>query len=220
MGVQTKTLTCIIHFDQRILTDQSSYHSVPIESLIAYFNSYLPLDEKEAEELGNRTRVRKVKRRQFILQEGDVCRHYSFVVEGCFKMYGVDKRGSEHNIQFAAENDWISDIGSFHSEKPSSLFIEALEPASILQIEKRDLIYFYINHPKFDRIFRVITENNLVELQNRVLQNISSTAESRYLTFIDQYPELSLRLPNTQIASYLGITPEFLSKIRKDISVK
>ena len=193
---------------------------MPTDKLIQYFDNYLPLDQREKEELQNCVTERHIKRRQFILQHGDVCKHYSFVVSGCFKMYGVDKNGLEHNIQFAAEDDWISDIGSFHSEKASGLYIEAMEPATILQIEKSNLIYLYTNYPKFDRNFRVIIENKFVELQNRVLQNISSTAEERYLSFLDQYPTLSNRIPNTQIASYLGITPEFLSKIRNQISHK
>ncbi|WP_262893410.1 Crp/Fnr family transcriptional regulator [Spirosoma profusum] len=159
-----------------------------------------------------------MKRRQAILQEGFPCRHYSFVVEGCFRMYKIDSKGTEHNLQFAAENEWIADIGSFHSGRPSQLFIEAIEPSIILQIDKEDLYFLYTNIPKLDRIFKVIIENKYVELQNRVLQTISSTAQERYLTFLEQYRNLALRLPNTQIASYLGITPEFLSKIRKDIA--
>ena len=189
-------------------------------TLIAYFDDYLALDAQEKEELIKRTKERRVKRRQFVLQEGDVCKHYTFVVEGCLKMYGVDKNGKEHNLQFAAENDWITDLGSFHKEQPSQLYIEALEPAHIIQIEREDLLFFYRNFPKFNRTFRVITETKYVELQDRVLQNISSTAEGRYLDFLTRYPKLSFRLPNTQIASYLGITPEFLSKIRKDLSQK
>lgn len=152
------------------------------------------------------------------MQEGFPCKHYSFVVEGCFRMFAVDQKGVEHNLQFAAENDWIADIGSFHSGQPSGLFIEAVEPSVVLQIEQQDLYFLYRNIPKLDRIFKVIIENKYVELQNRVLQTISSTAQERYLTFLEQYPELALRLPNTQIASYLGITPEFLSKIRKDLA--
>ena len=133
-------------------------------------------------------------------------------------MYGVDAKGGEHNLQFAAEEDWITDIGSFHSGKPSRLYIEAMEPSSVIQIEKNDLLFLYENHSKFDRNFRVVIEDKFVELQNRVLQNISSTAEERYLRFLELYPKLSNRLPNTQIASYLGITPEFLSKIRKGLA--
>ncbi len=191
-----------------------------IQPLLSYFEGYLALDEEEARLLEGRTSQRKIKRRQFILQEGDVCKHYTFVVEGCFKMYGLGKKGTEHNIQFATENDWIADIGSFHSEAPSKLFIEAIEPSLILQIQKQDLLHLYVHLPKFDRNFRVIIENKFIELQNYVLQNISSTAKERYLAFLENYPKLAMRLPNTQIASYLGITPEFLSTIRKDISQK
>lgn len=133
-------------------------------------------------------------------------------------MFAVDPKGTEHTIQFAAENDWIADIGSFHSGKPSALFIEAIEPSIILQIEQQDLYFLYTNILKLNLILRVIIENNYVELQNRVLQTISSTAQQSYRTFLEQYPGLAQRLPNNQIASYLGITPEFLSKIRKDIA--
>ncbi len=186
--------------------------------LIAHFQQYLPLSEEEKEMITARANRRQVKRRQMILQEGFTCKHYTFVVQGCFKMYGLDGKGAEHNIQFAAENDWVADIGSFHSGKPSGFFIEAIEPSDIIQIEQQDLYFLYLNIPKLDRIFKVIIENKFVELQNRVLQNISSTAKQRYLYFLEQYPHLSNRLPNTQIASYLGITPEFLSKIRKDLA--
>lgn len=103
-------------------------------------------------------------------------------------MFAVDKQGNEHNIQFAAENDWIAEIGSFHSGRPSGLFIEAIEAGIILQIEKQDLYFLYLNIPKLDRIFKVIVENKYVELQNRVLQNFSSTAQERYLTFLEHYP--------------------------------
>jgi len=188
---------------------------MPIDQLIEHFAQYIPLREIEKNELGQRVVEKKVKRRQFILQQNDVCKHYTFVLSGCFKMYGVDSNGTEHNIQFAAENEWIADIGSFHSEKESRLYIEAVEPSMVLQIGKPDLIYLYHNHPKFDRIFRVIVEEKFIEIQNRVLQNISSTADERYFTFLEQYPRLANRLPNTQIASYIGITPEFLSKIRR-----
>lgn len=186
--------------------------------LIAYFQQYIPLKKSEVALITQRIRVRHVKRRELILQEGFVCNYYYFVVKGCFKMYGIDDKGNEHNLQFAAENDWVMDIGSFHSKKASQLFIEALEPSEIIQIEQQDLYFLYQSIPKLDRIFKIIVENKFVELQNRLLQTISSNAEQRYLSFLDQYSDLANRLPNTQIASYLGITPEFLSKIRKDLS--
>ena len=120
-------------------------------------------------------------------------------------------------IQFAAENDWIADIGSFYSQKISQLNIESLEISSVLRIHQQDLFELFTTIPKLNRIFKVMIEHKYSELQNRVLQNFSSTAEQRYLAFLEQYPHLKNRLPNTQIASYLGITPEFLSKIRKEL---
>jgi len=188
--------------------------------LFNYFDQILPLKENERTEFQDRMHERKIRRKQFILQQEDVCKHYTFVVTGCFRMFGVDAKGVEHNIQFAAENDWISDIGSFYSEKPSKLYIEAIEPSLILQIEKKDLLFLYTNFSRVNRNFRVIIENKFIELQNRVLQNISSTVEERYVTFLEQYPHLSNRLASTQIASYLGVTPEFLSKVRKGLSSK
>jgi len=191
-----------------------------MQPLIDHFQKYLPLKEEEKELISARATQRKIKRRQMILQEGFTCKHYTFVMQGCFRMYAIDDKGTEHNVQFAAENDWIADIGSFHSGKPGGFFIEAIEPSQIIQIEQQDLYFLYLNMPKLDRIFKVIIENKYVELQNRVLQNISSTAQQRYLNFLEQYPHLANRLPNTQVASYLGITPEFLSKIRKDLAGK
>ena len=191
-----------------------------MQVLIEHFEHFLPFTEEEKQLIEARLSLKKVKRRQMILQEGFVCKHYSFVVKGCFRMYAIDDNGKEHNIQFAAEDEWIADMSSFHSKKPSQLFIEAIEASVIIQIEQQDLYFLYHNIPKLDRIFKVIIENKYIELQNRVLQNISSTAQQRYLNFIEQYPHLLSRLPNTQIASYLGITPEFLSKIRKDLTEK
>lgn len=186
--------------------------------LIDYFENFLPLSDEEKSVVEETFMERRVKRRQFILHEGDVCTHNTFVVEGCFRMYMVDEKGKEHNLQFAIENWWIGDIGSFHSEEPSLLYIEALESSVILQIKKEDQLKLFVDYPKFNHIFRVFTENALVSAQRRILQNISSTAEERYLDFAHRYPHLFNRISNVQIASYIGVTPEFLSKIRKEIT--
>ena len=189
-----------------------------IDSLITYFNGIIELAESEKDIVNEYFKPRSVKRRQFILQEGDVCRHNTFVVEGCFKMYMVDSNGKDHNLQFAIENWWIGDIGSFHSEEPSKLYIEAIENSVILQATKEDQLRLFDEYPKFNRIFRVLAENAMVSLQNRILQNISSTAEERYINFVEKYPHFFNRISNVQIASFLGVTPEFLSTIRKKIT--
>jgi CRP-like cAMP-binding protein len=186
--------------------------------LIEYFNRLLPLNEEEKAVVETVFNERRVKRRQFILQEGDVCKLNTFVIEGCFRMFLVDENGKEHNLQFAIENWWIGDIGSFHAEEPSKLNIEALENSVVLQIKKEDQLKLFVDYPKFNRIFRVFTENALVSAQRRILQNISSTAEERYLDFLERYPYFFNRISNVQIASYLGVTPEFLSTIRKKLS--
>ena len=186
--------------------------------LIEYFNELLPLNEEEMSAVEELFKERKFKRRQFILQQGEVCKLNTFVVEGCFKMYMVDRNGKEHNLQFAIENWWIGDIGSFHSEQPSKLYIEAIENSVILQINKKDQLKLFVDYPKFNRIFRMLAENAMVGLQQRTILNISSTAEDRYLDFMERYPHFFNRISNVQIASYLGVTPEFLSTIRKKIS--
>ncbi|MEN5435426.1 Crp/Fnr family transcriptional regulator [Sphingobacterium faecium] len=183
--------------------------------LIDHFKQFFHLNNTEQEEIERLFTSRVIKRKQYLLQEGEVCQHYSFVVSGCFRMFAVDSNFREHNLQFAAEDDWITDFQSFYDQSPSKLYIEAIEPSTVIQIKHEDLLYLYINYHKFDRNFRIITERKLIDYQNRILQNISSTADDRYEAFLKQYPHLINRLPNTQIASYLGITSEFLSKIRK-----
>ena len=182
--------------------------------LSAHFDRYLALDEAERNALKTLSRVRRLKKRGFLLQEGEVCKSYAFVVEGCLRMYELDAKGVEHNLQFAQENEWIVDIGSFHAEKPSSLFIEALEPSTVICIEHGDLLHLYTAHPKFDRNFRVIIEDQFVELQQRMLRRNASNAEQRYAHFVELHPALAARVPNVHIASYLGVTPEFLSRLR------
>ncbi|MBG9377957.1 Crp/Fnr family transcriptional regulator [Panacibacter sp. DH6] len=185
-----------------------------IDPLLNYFNRIIPINSEEARLVTGLFKPRLFRKRQFILQEGDVCTHFYFVVRGCLRMYKIDEKGSTHILQFAVENYWINDLGSFHGVKPSSLNIDALEDTVVLQITRDDLIALYIQAPKFDRIFRVLLENSFIRLQQRLLQNISSTGEERYQSFLDLYPHLVNRLSQVQIAAFLGITPEFLSRLR------
>ena len=189
-----------------------------IEPLLTYFDRLLPLNNEEKELVTQYFHPRLYRKRQFVLQEGNICTQLHFVVRGCLRMYKIDEQGATHILQFAAENYWINDIGSFYSGKPSELNIDALDDTMVLQINRNDLVSIYTQASKFDRIFRVLIENSFVNLQKRLLQNISSTAEERYQGFLDTYPHLVNRLSQTQIASFLGITPEFLSRLRNKAS--
>lgn len=184
------------------------------EPLLNYFDHLIPLDKREKDLVSEKFYPRLFRKRQYLLQEGNICTQFYFVVRGCLRMYKIDEKGNTHILQFAAENYWIIDLGSFHGMKPSALNIDAIEDTVVFQISRDDLISLYIEAPKFDRIFRVLIENSFVRLQERLLQNISSTAEDRYQSFLDVYPHLVNRLSQVQIASFLGITPEFLSRLR------
>lgn len=185
-----------------------------VEPLLEYFDRLIPLNQTEKDWVLASFHPRLFRKRQYVLQEGNVSTLFYFVVRGCLRMYKVDKKGVTHILQFAPENYWVMDIKSFHGIKPSALNIDALEDSVVLQITREDLISLYLKAPKFDRIFRVLIENSYARLQERLLQNISSTAEERYQTFQEIYPQLANRLPQLQIASFLGITPEFLSRLR------
>ncbi len=182
--------------------------------LLDYFGTLLPLSREEKELVAQKFQHRLFRKRQYVLQEGDICSQFYFIVKGCLRMYKIDHKGAMHMLQFATENNWINDLGSFHGMKPSSLNIDAVEDTVVLQISRDDLIALYKSATNFNRIFRVLTEESYIILQERLLQNISSTAEERYLSFLDIYPHLANRLPQVQIAAFLGITPEFLSRLR------
>lgn len=189
-----------------------------IDPLLNYFNKFIPLNSEEKNLVIAKFHPRLYRKKQYVLQEGDVCTQFNFVLRGCLRMYKIDDQGAVHILQFASENNWINDLGSFHQIKPSALNIDALEDTVVLQISHAELISLYKAAPKFDRIFRVLIENGFIRLQDRLLQNISSTAEERYQIFLELYPHLINRLSQVQIASFIGITPEFLSKLRGKLS--
>ena len=134
-------------------------------------------------------------------------------------IYFIDGNGFEHNVQFAIEDWWIGDMASFLAKKPASLYIEALEDSNVLQLDNPAMEELYIKIPKLERFFRILLQYAFMAFEQRIISVISRTAEERYLEFINKYPQLEQRLPQIHIASYLGITPEFLSKIRKKILV-
>lgn len=156
--------------------------------------------------------------RQFLLQAGDHSSKNSFVVQGCFRVYVVDANGKEHNLQFAIENGWALDMGSLYKGEPSEMNIEALENSTVLQIDRKAFQRLYLSFPVFERYFRILAENAYIALQKRLIRSLSFTAEARYLDFIARYPHLLNRISDAKIASFLGMTPEFLSKLRRNLS--
>jgi CRP-like cAMP-binding protein len=163
---------------------------------------------------------KKVRKRQFLLQEGDDCKWLIFVSKGCLRCYSVDSKGEEHIIRFAVEGWWISDIQSFLTGKPATNYIDAIEDSELLMIEKTSYDNLCTIIPKLEHYFRILLENSNSAALMRISDLISASAEERYLNFLNSYPEIVQRVPQSQIASYLGITPQSLSRIRKELSEK
>ena len=184
------------------------------QPLLDYFNKLILLSPEEKELVREKFHPHLFLRKQFALQHGYVCEYFDFVVRGCLRLYKVDEKGSYHILQFATENYWMLDLTSFHKKTKSALDIDALEDTVVLRISYDDLIDLYVKAPKFDRIFRVLLENHFMQQQERIGQLFSSSAEERYQSFLETYPHLPNRISQVQIASYLGVTAEFLSRIR------
>ncbi|WP_345332298.1 Crp/Fnr family transcriptional regulator [Mucilaginibacter defluvii] len=155
-------------------------------------------------------------RRTLLLQPGETDRHLYFVKSGCLRMFYTDKEGQEHNIGFYPENWWACDIVSFFKQKPTVNAIQALEDSEVYYISLSRLEELFAEIPKFERFFRTLIQNGFDLYQKRITSNLSKTAEQRYLEFRKRYPGLESRIAQKQIAAYLGITPAFLSMMRKE----
>jgi CRP-like cAMP-binding protein len=185
-----------------------------------HINKHISISDYEMEEFCKLFQVKTAKKKSFLLREGEVCKFEGFVNKGLFKVFHIDKDGVEQILYFATENWWLTDIDSFTNAKPSSFSIQALEDSEVLTISPANKEYAYKHLPSIEKLFRIMTQKTFVELQRKLINNLSKTSEQRYIDFIEKYPQLSQRLSNLQIASYLGISHEFVSKIRKKISNK
>ncbi|MBO9151724.1 Crp/Fnr family transcriptional regulator [Chitinophaga sp. GCM10012297] len=183
--------------------------------ILAQVEKHIRLSEEEKQCFTSLLKPRKLLRRQFLLQAGDVCRYETFIVSGCLRSYLTDNNGQEHVLHFAIENWWISDLGSFLHHTPSLINIEALEPVEALQIDLPSLERLYREVPAFERFFRILHQNAYLAQNERILQGISQTAMERYEAFLAKYPAIAARVPQKHLASYLGITPVFISQLRK-----
>jgi CRP-like cAMP-binding protein len=164
--------------------------------------------------------AKTIRKHQFLLNEGDVCRYIGFVNTGCMREYTIDNKGIEHIIQFAIQDWWISDLNSYLSGLPATYNIDALQNSEVLLLEKSAREEIVHSVPRMERFFRLLLESSYVATHQRIIDSLSISTEERYLKFIKTYPELFNMVPQNQIASYLGITPQSLSRIRKKLSHK
>jgi len=160
--------------------------------------------------------VKKLKKKQFIIQPGFVPRQRNYVVKGALRAYVIDGNGEDHTIQFAIEDWWISDFNSYVYQEPATMFVVALEDSVVLQIDYKDEQALKAANHKFETFFRIMAERGAAYHQRRIISNLTQTAEERYNNFLKTYPLIVQRIPQYALASYLGMTTEFLSRIRNN----
>lgn len=183
--------------------------------LLENVKKHISLDKEETNFFLSLIKPNSIKRKGFLLKQGEVCRYESFITKGCLRVYTLDNKGVDHVVMFGTENWWMSDLKSFLIQTPAQYTIDALEDTEVLQISKPNLDQLYERVPKFERFFRIILQNAFVAHQQRIEQNLSFSAEERYRFFTEKYPYMDQRIPQKQIAAYLGITPVFLSMLRR-----
>lgn len=181
---------------------------------------HVQLTEKEKAIILEAAQERKVKKGQYLVHEGTVARSTNFVTQGAVHTHFNDLEGKAHLVQFAVEGWWISDLKSFIQQKPARFNVQALEDATVIEFLYEPLEQLYMQVPKMERFFRIITINGFISFQERIVQNLSMTVEERYLAFHEKYAKLELRFPQKMIAEYLGVSAEFLSKVKKRLAEK
>ena len=190
------------------------------KDLFANIKRYVTLNKEETERLRAIIRTTKIRKRQFIDQPNYVCQYRNYVVKGAFRSYFIDADGKEHTVQIAIEDWFVSDFYSYITQTPATLFVEALEDSVILQMTYDDIEGLCKEIHALSEYFRITTERAFAFSRKRALSNLSMSAEERYLELLERYPNIVKRVPQRVIASYLGFTPEFLSKIRKKLALK
>lgn len=179
-----------------------------------YVQQCIPFTEEEMMYFHQLFFYKKFKKNSFLLEETQVCNFEAFILKGCIKTFFLDINAQETIVAFATENWWVSDLESFTNQTPATLNIQALEDCDVLMIthENKELLFRQI--PKFERVFRLMVQRSLFTMMNRFHASVSKTAEQRYQDFMQKYPYILQRVPQNQIARYIGVSPEFLSKVR------
>lgn len=187
------------------------------QTLIAHILELVNLNEDERKIVHESFESVHLSRKSFLLRKGDPSNHMRFVAHGCVKVFSIDEEGNEHVLQFGITGWWVNDLYAYLTEKPAHYFIQAVVDSTILQIHRDRLNLLYDQVPMMDRFFRIKTQSGYVALQERTIDAMSLTAEQRYRVFIERYRQMEQQIPQYMIASYLGITPEHLSTIRKKL---
>lgn len=188
-----------------------------IDLLLTSLSKHILLTDKEKDFFCSLLNTRFLSKNSFLLREGDVCRNVSFITKGCLKTYHLDDKGVEHITDFSIEEWWAEDLYSFFTETGSRTTIKAIEDTDIIQISKTNLELLYQEVPKFERFFRILFQNAYIAHRDQIQSMLSDDAEQRYIRFIKKKPYALVRFSQQDIASYLGITPQFLSAMKKKI---
>jgi CRP-like cAMP-binding protein len=186
----------------------------PAASIENYVRKFVVLTDEELATFTAAFKEVKAKKRQFLIQPNFVARHRYFVVKGALRAYVLGEEGQDPTIQLAIEEWWISDYNSYMFQQPASMFVMAVEDSTLLQISFEDEQQLKAASYKYETFFRIIAERAAAFMQRRVITNLTKSAEQRYDQFVERYPAMVNRFPQYVIASYLGMTTEFLSKIR------
>lgn len=188
------------------------------DMILAHIRSFVDLSLEEADKVISLLKFRKYQKGQFVVQAGDVCREQSFVNVGCLKTSRLDENGKEHVVSFAVENWLTGDLGSFIAQTPADYNVQCLENCELIQFPHEIMEKLYVEVPAMERFFRLLIQRAYVAAQRRIIDRMSIPAAENYLNFSQTYPELNRRIPQYLIASYLGITPQFLSQIKRKLA--
>lgn len=187
-------------------------------SIIHHVSKHIAISEEESNFFTSLIQPKKIARKEILLREGELAKCIYYIHRGALKAYYLDKDSNENIIMLAIDDWWITDMYSFAMEKPAMQYITAMEDSIVFQLRRKDFDALLTNVPAFEKFFRILMQNAYIREQLRAIQNLSMPAEERYLNFIKKYPQLVQRVTQKQIASYIGVSPEFLSAMRKRLS--
>ena len=189
-----------------------------IQVLFSHIEEKVTLSEADKEAIQTFFVSKKIRKHQYLLQEGDVCKNLAFVAKGLLRTYNVDDKGYEHMSVFGWEGWWLSDFNSFLTGDTAVFNIDAIENSELLLISRADYESLTLSVPIMDRYFRILYQNSIVTKERRLMSSITHSAEEKYVQLVQSSPEMIERVPQNLIASYLGIAPETLSRIKKNLA--